>query len=189
MSVAVVEAEKKTMEFQAEVKQLLKIVINSLYTHKEIFLRELIANASDALDKFRILSLTDSTVVDDSGDLAISIEIDHENRILTISDNGIGMTYDEVIENIGTIAKSGSAHFTEQLKSDKSTETDLDLIGRFGVGFYSAFMVAEKVTILTRHPKEDFGVKWESTGDGTYEIDQIDKKTRRHRYYPEAKGN
>src|SRR5437870_11579432 len=123
MSNGVVMAESKTLEFQAEVKQLLKIVINSLYTHKEIFLRELVANASDALDKLRTLSLTDSTVLEDSHDLSIFIEIDRENRTLTISDNGIGMTYDEVIENIGTIAKSGSAKFMEYAKKNKSGDT------------------------------------------------------------------
>ncbi|HZS44119.1 MAG TPA: molecular chaperone HtpG [Blastocatellia bacterium] len=178
MVTATAFAEKKTMEFQAEVKQLLKIVINSLYTHKEIFLRELIANASDALDKLRILSLTDSAVLEDSSDLRIFIEVDSENRTLTISDNGIGMSYDEVIENIGTIAKSGTANFIERIKTDQTADANTDLIGRFGVGFYSAFMVAEKVTILTRPPKQDMGVKWESTGDGTYEIDQFEKGDR-----------
>jgi len=178
MSTGVATAEKKTMEFQAEVKQLLNIVINSLYTHKEIFLRELIANASDALDKLRTLSLTDSTILGDSSDLAIFIETDSENRTLTISDNGIGMTYDEVIENIGTIAKSGTASFMEFVRKAKSEQTDLDLIGRFGVGFYSAFMVAEQVTILTRAPKETMGVRWQSTGDGTYEIDEVERSDR-----------
>jgi molecular chaperone HtpG len=167
---------KQTMEFQAEVKQLLNIVINSLYTHKEIFLRELIANASDALDKLRVLALTDSEVLEDSPDLSIFIETDPANRILKISDNGIGMSYEEVLENIGTIAKSGSANFMQQAMNKEGA--NLDLIGRFGVGFYSAFMVAEKVTLLTRPPKTTKGVKWESAGDGTYEIEEIEKKSR-----------
>ena len=167
---------KQTMEFQAEVKQLLHIVINSLYTHKEIFLRELIANASDALDKLRVMALTDHTVLEDSPDLGIFIETDPANRILKISDNGIGMSYEEVLENIGTIAKSGSATFMQQAVNKE--DANLDLIGRFGVGFYSAFMVAEKVTLLTRPPKTELGVKWESTGDGTYEIEEVAKKTR-----------
>ncbi|HEU4933167.1 MAG TPA: molecular chaperone HtpG [Pyrinomonadaceae bacterium] len=168
--------EKQTMEFQAEVKQLLNIVINSLYTHKEIFLRELIANASDALDKLRVLALTDAAVLEDSPDLSILIETDPANRILKISDNGIGMSYEEVLENIGTIAKSGSKTFMQQAVNKEGA--NLDLIGRFGVGFYSAFMVAEKVTLLTRPPKSSLGVKWESTGDGTYEIEEVEKKTR-----------
>ena len=162
----------QTMEFQAEVKQLLNIVINSLYTHKEIFLRELIANASDALDKLRVLALTDSAVLEDSPELSIFIETDQANRILKISDNGIGMSYEEVLENIGTIAKSGSASFMQQAVNKE--DANLDLIGRFGVGFYSAFMVAEKVTLLTRPPKTNVGVKWESTGDGTYQIEEIE---------------
>jgi molecular chaperone HtpG len=167
---------RQTMEFQAEVKQLLNIVINSLYTHKEIFLRELIANASDALDKLRVLALTDAAVLEDSPDLNIFIETDPANRILTISDNGIGMSYEEVLENIGIIAKSGSKTFMQQAVNKEGA--NLDLIGRFGVGFYSAFMVAEKVTLLTRPPKTSTGVKWESTGDGTYEIEEVEKKTR-----------
>jgi molecular chaperone HtpG len=176
MSSEAVAMARETREFQAEVKQLLHIVINSLYTHKEIFLRELIANASDALDKLRVKALTDPLVLEDSPELRIFIETDAENRTLTISDNGIGMSYDEVLENIGTIAKSGSASFMQQTASLE--EANLDLIGRFGVGFYSAFMVAEKVTLLTRAANTTTGVKWESTGDGTYEIEEIEKKTR-----------
>jgi molecular chaperone HtpG len=178
MSSEPVTVAGKTMEFQAEVKQLLHIVINSLYTHKEIFLRELVANASDALDKLRILALTDSSVLEDSPELRVFIEIDPENRTLTISDNGIGMTYDEVLENIGTIARSGSSSFMEQAKSSGLEDANLDLIGRFGVGFYSAFMVADKVTLLTRPPNAPSGVKWQSTGDGTYQIEEVRKKTR-----------
>jgi molecular chaperone HtpG len=176
MSSEAVAMTRETREFQAEVKQLLQIVINSLYTHKEIFLRELIANASDALDKLRVLALTDAAVLEDSPDLSIFIETDPANRILKISDNGIGMSYEEVLENIGTIAKSGSATFMQQAVNHD--DANLDLIGRFGVGFYSAFMVADKVTLVTRPPKTEIGVKWESSGDGTYEIEEVEKKTR-----------
>lgn len=171
-------AKRERMEFQAEVKQLLNIVIHSLYAHKEIFLRELIANASDALDKLRLLSLTDPTVLGDSPDLSIFITLDAENKTLEISDNGIGMTYDEVIEYIGTIAGSGSANLMKHLKNDRRGETELDLIGQFGVGFYSAFMVADKVTLFTREPNQEMGVRWESTGDGTYQIEEVEKKDR-----------
>lgn len=170
--------EKKTLAFQAEVKQLLHLLINSLYTHKDIFLRELVANASDALDRLRIQALTDPTVLEDAPEPRIFIEIDRENRTLTISDNGVGMSYDEVLANIGTIASSGSSRFMEQAKSNGLEETNLDLIGRFGVGFYSAFMVAEKVTLLTRPPNASKGVRWQSAGDGTYEIEEVEKKTR-----------
>lgn len=166
-----------TMQFQAEAKQLLKLVIHSLYTHKQVFLRELIANAADALEKLRFLSVTDPSVLKESSELAIFIEIDAENRTLSISDNGIGMTYEEVIENIGKIAKSGSSSLIEYLKANQD-EANLELIGQFGVGFYSAFMVADKVTLLTRAPKAELGVKWESTGDGTYEIETIERPER-----------
>jgi len=169
---------RKTMEFQAEIKQLLNIVVNSLYTHREIFLRELIANASDALDKLRFLALTDPTLLEESPGLSIFIEIDTEDKTLTISDNGIGMTYDEVIDNIGTIAKSGSSKFLEYFKNSQTSEIDLGLIGQFGVGFYSAFMVSERITLITRAPKQATGVKWESTGDGTFVIKEVEKKDR-----------
>jgi molecular chaperone HtpG len=173
-----VVATRKTLEFQAEVKQLLQIVINSLYTHKEIFLRELVANASDALDKLRVLALTDPTVLEDSPELRIFIELDQENKTVTISDNGIGMSYEEVLENIGTIARSGSSDFIEQAKRNGFDDAGIGLIGRFGVGFYSAFMVAEKVTLVTRRPNAAGGVQWQSKGDGTYEIEEVEKKTR-----------
>lgn len=171
-------ATRKTLEFQAEVKQLLQIVINSLYTHKEIFLRELVANASDALDKLRVLALTDPNVLEDSPELRIFIETDRANRTLTISDNGIGMSYAEVLENIGTIARSGSSDFIEQAKRNGLEDAAIGLIGRFGVGFYSAFMVAEKVTLVTRRANATSAVQWQSRGDGTYEIEEVEKKTR-----------
>ena len=170
--------KSQRFEFQAEVKQLLDIVVNSLYTDRAIFLRELVANASDALDKLRLLSLTDPAVLEDTSDLAIYIELDPISKTLTISDNGIGMSYDEVVENIGTIAKSGSANFMSYLGTQQVNSANLDLIGQFGVGFYSVFMVAEKVTLLTRRPNQQLGVKWESTGDGSYEIEETVKAER-----------
>jgi len=170
--------KKETKQFQAEVKQILSIVINSLYTHKEIFLRELVANASDALDKLRVLALTDSAVLEKDTELRISIEIDKDQKTLTISDNGMGMTYNEVVEHIGTIAKSGSEKFLELLKKRSTKEEELDLIGQFGVGFYSAFMAADKVVLLTRAPQEEMGVRWESMGDGSYTIEQSEKEKR-----------
>lgn len=170
--------KSQRFEFQAEVKQLLDIVVNSLYTDRAIFLRELVANASDALDKLRLLSLTDPAVLEDTSDLAIYIELDPISKTLTISDNGIGMSYDEVVENIGTIAKSGSANFMSYLATQQVNSANLDLIGQFGVGFYSVFMVAEKVTLLTRRPNQQLGVKWESTGDGSYEIEETVKAER-----------
>lgn len=170
--------QSQRFEFQAEVKQLLDIVVNSLYTDRAIFLRELVANASDALDKLRLLSLTDPAVLEDTSDLAIYIELDPISKTLTISDNGIGMSYDEVVENIGTIAKSGSANFMSYLATQQVNSANLDLIGQFGVGFYSVFMVAEKVTLLTRRPNQQLGVKWESTGDGSYEIEETVKAER-----------
>ena len=170
--------KSQRFEFQAEVKQLLDIVVNSLYTDHAIFLRELIANASDALDKLRLLSLTDPSVLEDTPDLSIYIELDPVSKTLTISDNGIGMSYEEVVENIGTIAKSGSANFMSHLAKQQVNNANVDLIGQFGVGFYSVFMIAEKVTLLTRRPNQHLGVKWESTGDGSYEIEETVKADR-----------
>lgn len=165
---------KKVCTFQAETKELLNLMINSLYTHREIFLRELISNASDAIDKIHFQSLTDHELLSDDVELKIEIEVDKQNKTLIISDNGIGMTYDEVIENIGTIAKSGTKAFAGRLKeSDK-----VDLIGKFGVGFYSSFMVAKNVEIITRSAKAEKGVKWVSEGDGSYTIEEFDTNTR-----------
>jgi molecular chaperone HtpG len=168
---------KQTKEFQAETKQLLDLMIHSIYTNKEIFLRELISNASDAIDKIRFESLTNHDLLEGNSEFEIFIVPDETTHTLTISDNGIGMTYDEVVENIGTIAKSGTKSFLEKLK-EKETATDNELIGQFGVGFYSAFMISEKVTLITRAPGQAKGVKWESGGDGTYTIEEIDKENR-----------
>ncbi|MBP1764258.1 MAG: htpG [Firmicutes bacterium] len=171
------ETNKVTREFQAETKQLLDLMIHSIYTHKEIFLRELISNASDAIDKIRFESLTNQELLEGQHDFEIFICPDEASHTLTISDNGMGMTYDEVIENIGTIAKSGTKAFLEKFK-EASSAADSDLIGQFGVGFYSAFMVAQKVTLLTRAPGQTSGIRWESTGDGTYTIENCDKDQR-----------
>ena len=144
---------KETFEFQAETKQLLNLMIHSIYTNHEIFLRELISNASDAIDKLHYESLTNKEMLEGNEDYEIYLIPDKDSHTLTISDNGIGMTREEVIENIGTIAKSGTKAFLEQIQKAKEENADIDdkaLIGQFGVGFYSAFMVAEKVTIQTR---------------------------------------
>ena len=163
--------QTETFEFKSEARQLLNLMINSLYTHKEIFLRELISNSSDALDKLRFEALTDPDLLTDDQPLAIRIETDGEERTLTLSDNGIGMTRQEVIDNLGTIARSGTRAFTERMAAaqtdDGATET---LIGQFGVGFYSTFMVAVEVTVLTRRAGETEATRWMSTGDGEFEI-------------------
>ena len=168
--------KKEAKVFKAETKELLNLMIHSIYTNKEIFLRELISNANDAIDKLKFKSLTDTNILNGDDRYKIEISIDKENRILTISDNGIGMTYDEVDENIGTIAKSGSKLFKEQLEEAKKGE--VDIIGQFGVGFYSGFIVADEITIETKSPYSETGVKWVSSGDGDYEIEEISKENR-----------
>ncbi|THA30673.1 molecular chaperone HtpG [Streptomyces sp. A1547] len=160
-----------TLEFQAETRQLLRLVIHSIYSNKDIFLRELISNASDALDKLRLASLTDASLTENgTADLHISLEVDKDARTLTVRDNGIGMTRDDLVELIGTIAKSGTASLLEKIKESKDAATTESLIGQFGVGFYSAFMVADKVTVRTRRAGTDFGTQWESDGEGSYTI-------------------
>ncbi|MCL6590374.1 MAG: molecular chaperone HtpG [Firmicutes bacterium] len=182
MTKAPTKEHKETREFQAETKQLLDLMVHSVYTNREIFLRELISNASDAIDKIRFQSLTNLELLENDPNFEIWLEVDENNHTLTISDNGMGMTYDEVIENIGTIAKSGTKSFLEKLQNKDNEETtlkdNLELIGQFGVGFYSAFMVSDKVTLLTRAPGQSTGVKWESTGDGTYTIEEAPKEKR-----------
>ena len=162
--------------FKAETKELLNLMIHSIYTNKEIFLRELISNANDAIDKLKFQSLTNNELLKGDDKFKIEISVDKDNGTLTIKDNGIGMTYDEVDENIGTIAKSGSKVFKEQLEVAK--KADIDIIGQFGVGFYSAFIVADKVTLETRSPYSENGVRWVSSGDGNYEIEEISKENR-----------
>ncbi|MFD5420116.1 molecular chaperone HtpG [Streptomyces sp. NPDC127069] len=165
----------ETLEFQAETRQLLRLVIHSIYSNKDIFLRELISNASDALDKLRLESLTDSGLTGiDTSDLHISLEIDADARTLTVRDNGIGMTRDDLVDLIGTIAKSGTAALLEKIKESKDAATAENLIGQFGVGFYSAFMVADKVTLRTRRAGTDSGTQWESDGEGTYAVQTVD---------------
>lgn len=169
---------QETRGFQSEVKQLLHLMIHSLYSNKEIFLRELISNASDAADKLRFRALSTPDLYEGDGDLRVRVSVDKENRTLTLSDNGIGMRRDEVIENLGTIAKSGTKSFLESLGSDQAK--DSQLIGQFGVGFYSAFIVADKVSVRTRAAgaAADEGVFWESAGEGEYTIADITKEDR-----------
>ncbi|WP_208730484.1 molecular chaperone HtpG [Proteus hauseri] len=169
---------QETRGFQSEVKQLLQLMIHSLYSNKEIFLRELISNASDAADKLRFRALSDAALYENEGELHVRIATDKEKRTLTISDNGIGMTRDEVIDNLGTIAKSGTKSFLESIGQDQAK--DSQLIGQFGVGFYSAFIVADKVTVRTRAAGEpaDKGVFWESAGEGDYTVADIEKADR-----------
>lgn len=167
---------KEEKIFKAETKELLNLMIHSIYTNKEIFLRELISNANDAIDKLKFQSLTNNELLKGDDKFKIEISVDKDNGTLTIKDNGIGMTYDEVDENIGTIAKSGSKIFKEQLEAAK--KADIDIIGQFGVGFYSAFIVADKVTLETRSPYSENGVRWVSSGDGNYEIEEISKENR-----------
>ena len=168
--------KKEAKIFKAETKELLNLMIHSIYTNKEIFLRELISNANDAIDKLKFKALTDSEILKGDDKFKIEISVDKENRTVSISDNGIGMTYDEVDENIGTIAKSGSKIFKEQL--EQAQKGDIDIIGQFGVGFYSGFIVADKITLETKSPYSENGVRWISNGDGNYEIEEFPKNDR-----------
>ena len=172
-----VTSNRETMGFQAEVKQLLQLMIHSLYSNREIFLRELISNASDACDKLRFEGLHNSALFENDSELTIHVSYDKEAKTLTISDNGIGMSRDEVINNLGTIAKSGTREFFTQLSGDQ--QKDANLIGQFGVGFYSAFIVADKVSVLTRRAGEkiDQGVSWESDGGGEFAIEMVELAT------------
>ncbi|SFW84392.1 molecular chaperone HtpG [Amycolatopsis australiensis] len=164
----------ETLEFQSEARQLLQLMIHSIYSNKDTFLRELVSNASDALDKLRLESYRDKDLGADTSDLHITIETDPAERTLTVRDNGIGMTRDEVVALIGTIAKSGTADFLTKLKEAKDAAASQDLIGQFGVGFYASFMVADKVTLVTRKAGTSEGVRWESTGEGTYTIQPVE---------------
>lgn len=167
---------KESMAFQAEVKQLLQLMIHSLYSNKEIVLRELISNASDAADKLRFEALANSALYENDSELKIRIAFDKEARTLTITDNGIGMSRDEVISHIGTIAKSGTKEFFSALTGDQAK--DANLIGQFGVGFYSAFIIADKVTLTTRRAGASDAVRWESAGEGDYTLEDADKASR-----------
>jgi molecular chaperone HtpG len=172
------KAAVETHRFQAETRQVLHLMIHSLYSNREIFLRELISNASDALDRLRFVAIKDDSVYEGDGDLRIEIEADAEAGTLTVRDLGIGMTRDEVMENIGTIAKSGTRAFLERLSGDE--QADAHLIGQFGVGFYSSFIVADRVTVLTRKAGEEAaaGVRWESDGGGEYAIETVERPVR-----------
>jgi len=173
-----VEAQKETLEFQTEVTQLLHLMVHSLYSNKEIFLRELVSNASDACDKLRFEALSDQALFEEDSDLQIQVEFDAEARTITVRDNGIGMSREEVIQNIGTIAKSGTQEFLKSLTGDQAK--DAKLIGQFGVGFYSSFIIADKVTLMTRRAGmgPEHGVLWESGGGGGYSIENTDIETR-----------
>ncbi|HEV2845502.1 MAG TPA: molecular chaperone HtpG, partial [Thermoanaerobaculia bacterium] len=173
-------ATVETLQFQAETRQLLDLMIHSLYSNKEIFLRELISNASDALDRLRFEALTQPELLEGDGDekLEIRLEADRNARTLTIHDNGIGMNRDEVVNNIGTIAKSGTRELAERLKKGESQQHIAELIGQFGVGFYSSFMAAERVVLVTRRAGDTAATRWESTGDGTYTIEETEKPGR-----------
>src|SRR5690349_9455951 len=173
--------QKETLGFQAEVKQLLDLMIHSLYSNKEIFLRELVSNASDAADKLRFEALADNALYESDPELAIHISVDKPARTITVSDNGIGMSRDEVIANIGTIARSGTREFFQSLTGDQAK--DSQLIGQFGVGFYSSFIVADRVTLLTRRAGLAAGdaLRWEcdmGQGAGEYTIEPAEKATR-----------
>ncbi len=171
-------ATPETMGFQTEVRQLLQLMIHSLYSNKEIFLRELISNASDAADKLRFESLENAELLEDQPELAIRVEFDAKKGVLTVVDNGIGMSRDELIDNLGTIAKSGTSEFLQQMTGDEKQDTQL--IGQFGVGFYSAFIVADKVVVESRRAglQASEGVRWESAGEGEFTVSPLDKSDR-----------
>ncbi len=173
-----VDMNKETLGFQAEVTQLLDLMVHSLYSNKEIFLRELISNASDAIDRLRFGALSDETLNENDTDLKIHVAYDKDARIITVSDNGIGMSREEVVEHIGTIAKSGTQEFLKSLTGDQ--QKDANLIGQFGVGFYSSFVVAERVILTTRRAGLDpqQGVRWESDGRGEYSVETVEKASR-----------
>src|SRR5712664_4684323 len=171
-------ATRETLGFQTEVKQLLHLMIHSLYGNKEIFLRELISNASDAADKLRFEALSDNALYGSDADLKIRVSFDRKARTIAVSDNGVGMSRDEVVQNIGTIAKSGTREFFRSLTGDQAK--DARLIGQFGVGFYSSFIVADRVTLVTRRAGLPSGeaVRWESDGGGEFTVEAVEKQAR-----------
>ncbi|MDY6808016.1 MAG: ATP-binding protein, partial [Actinomycetota bacterium] len=158
--------QTEVREFQAETRQLLDLMVHSVYSNKDSFLRELISNSSDALDKLRLESLQDKGLDVDASDLHIQLEADADSRTLVVRDNGIGMSRDDVIDLIGTLARSGTAELRRKLAEVKDAAASEELIGQFGIGFYSTFMVADRVTLVTRRAGEATGTRWESTGDG-----------------------
>ena len=173
-----IDTHQEKLSFQAEVKQLLHIVVHSLYSNKEIFLRELVSNASDAIDKLRFEALSDPALYESDSSLAIRISFDPKARTIIVSDNGIGMSRDEIVENLGTIAKSGTREFLSRITGDQ--KKDSHLIGQFGVGFYSSFIIADKVTVISRRAGlgAEHGVSWESLGDGEYTVANVEKPSR-----------
>src|SRR6266699_4875404 len=178
MAVQAEQVEQEVFSFQAEAVQILDLMVHSLYSNKEIFLRELISNSSDAIDRLRLELLSRSELPGAEGPLRIRVSYDKDAGTITVADNGIGMSRDEVIQNIGTIAKSGTREFLRSLTGDQ--QKDANLIGQFGVGFYSSFIVAAKVTLRTRHAGLDsqHGVLWESNGQGEYTIETTEKPSR-----------
>ena len=168
----------ETLEFQVEARQLLQLMIHSVYSNKDVFLRELVSNASDALDKLRLAALRDEALGVDVSDLHIEIDLDKDARTLTVRDNGIGMSYDEVTQLIGTIANSGTAAFLKELREAQDGAGADGLIGQFGVGFYSSFMVADEITLLTRRAGETQGTRWSSQGEGTYTLESVDEASQ-----------
>src|SRR5215217_3067220 len=170
--------DKQTLSFQAEVKQILHLVTHSLYSNKEIFLRELISNASDACDKLRYEALNENALYEDAPNLEVRVGFDKAARTLTITDNGIGLSQQEAVDNLGTIAKSGTREFMSRLSGDQ--KADAQLIGQFGVGFYSGFIVADKITVESRRAglKPDEGVRWTSAGAGDFEVETITRAQR-----------
>jgi len=173
-----VSSNVETFQFQAEARQVLELMIHSLYTNKEIFIRELISNASDAIDRLRFEALSNPELIGEDDRYEIVIESDPKAKTLTIHDNGIGMSREEVITHIGTIAKSGTRDLLEKMKESKSPDAAASMIGQFGVGFYSAFMAADLVTLVTRRAGEEKATQWESTGDGTFTIAESSKFVR-----------
>ncbi len=171
---ATANTNRETLGFQAEVKQLLQLMIHSLYSNKEIFLRELVSNASDACDKLRFEALNNSALYGDDSDLKIRVSFDKAARTITISDNGIGLSRDEAVEHLGTIAKSGTREFFSALTGDQAK--DAHLIGQFGVGFYSSFIIADKVTVVSRRAgvEANQAVCWESGGEGDYTVEMVE---------------
>ncbi|MFP6731082.1 MAG: ATP-binding protein, partial [Alphaproteobacteria bacterium] len=168
--------KEETRSFEAEVGRLLKIVAGSLYSEREIFLRELLSNASDACDRLRYAALTDGSLLSDDPDLRVTVVIDKKTKTITITDNGIGMGYDELISELGTIARSGTSAFMEKLEGDgDGNGDDVSLIGQFGVGFYSAFMVADEIAVISRKAGEAQSWSWISDGTGTYTIAPVEE--------------
>ncbi|KAL8195408.1 hypothetical protein R6Q57_025811 [Mikania cordata] len=176
------EANVEKHEYQAEVSRLMDLIVNSLYSNKEVFLRELISNASDALDKLRFLSVTEPQLLEGGSELDIRIQTDQENGIITLTDSGIGMTHQELVDSLGTIAHSGTAKFLKALKDSKDAGSDSNLIGQFGVGFYSAFLVAEKVVVSTKSPKSDKQYVWEGEANSSSYI--IREETDSEKFIP-----